>query len=220
MPTTSTLSLGTRKDAIYWSDECASQLSYTKGATLTKPSPSMNEMETLFGRSDEWLFFGGHFTEQDHLYNENGSVSVRFASDQVTLKTPAGTKSLKKGDGFKQHAKVKAIFWGGCNVHSYPAIVKDLRALFGNPLMIGWTSVTGWQILHIVMGGAGNAHPNPAQDFFDRVKANPSSETQVKDAWLGAGAATFWGNAKPDFSVIDSSGNEHGLPERAEDLTS
>lgn len=220
MPTTATLSLGTRKDAKYWSQECDSQLAYSKGSTLTKPSPTLGEMESLFGRSDDWLFFGGHFTENEHLYNEDGSVSVRFSSDKITLTTPDGTKKLDKGDGFQQHKKLKAIFWGGCNVHAYPAIVKDLRTLFDNPLMIGWRSITGWQILYVVMGGNGNLHPNPEKDFFDRVKSDPSSEATVRDAWLAAGAATFWGNDKPAFSVIDSNGTEHGLPKINKDLTS
>lgn len=213
MPSRSTLSLGTRKDAKYWSTECGTQLSYSSGVTITKPNPTTQEIASFFARSDEWLFLGGHFDETSHLYNEDGTVSIRFTSDSVIVKSPSSTKTLSKNQEFMQHKKIRTIFWGGCNVHSHPTIVKKLRTLFDNPLMIGWKSITGWQILYTVMGGNGNLNPNPEQDFFDLVKANPGNEDTVRKSWLNAGAQTFWGDSIPKFSVIDSIGTDHTLPD-------
>lgn len=227
MPRTSVLSLGTRKDADLWSATCASALKYTSRHKFTKPEPSLDEIRAFFGGSEEWLYIAGHFTHASHLYNETESVKVRFANDRVTVTHPDKTDVvLKKGSDFQQHKKVKVIFWGGCDVHSSAETVRTMRALFGNPLMIGWHGTTGWQILHSVMGGFGNKPPHSPRSFFDRVATNPADPNAVKDAWLETAADTTWG--KPDdsgpaykkrFSVITPDGTDHRIPGHT-DLTS
>lgn len=218
MPTTSTLSLGTRQDAKYWSQECSGQLSYASTVKITEAAPPLADIKKFFASSDEWLFLAGHFTSVDHLYNEGGTIKIRFKADRVVVTHSGADTNLMKGTDFKQHGKVKAIFWGGCDVHNHKSIVDDLRTLFGNPLMIGWRGTTGWEVLNAVMGGFGNTPPNPAKDFFDRVKSNPASETTVRTAWLDAADATQWGQApsqppyRERFSVIGSDGTEYKLP--------
>src|SRR5687767_10573405 len=125
MSATATLSLGTREDAKYWSRECANQLQYQSGLAITEPDPSLQDIVRFFGRSDNWLFVGGHFTAAKHLYNEAETIKVRFGADKVTVTHGAQTAVLRKGTEFKQHQSIKAIFWGGCNVHSTANIVSD-----------------------------------------------------------------------------------------------
>lgn len=223
MATTSVLSLGTRKDAGYWSDTAASALNYNSTHKITAPKPSLTDIKKVFAASDEWLFLGGHFTHSSHLYNEDGEVSIRFETNGVKVTHPDGTLTLKKGTGFKQHGNLKALFWGGCDVHSNSSTVKTIRKLFGNPLMVGWHGTTGWEVLYSVMGGYGNSAPHSTRDFFDRVRSKPSDATTVRKAWLDTAGSTTWGAATPSFesrfSVIMPDGSEHKLPERAQ-LTS
>ncbi len=216
MPTTSVLSLGTRKDAGFWSDTSANALGYTATHKITKPIPSLQEIKNFFGASDDWLFLGGHFTHSSHLYNEESSVTIRFETDRVKIDHPEGSGiTLKKGAGFNQHKKVKVLFWGGCDVHSDPSTVKTLRMLFDAPLMVGWHGTTGWEVLYSVMGGFGNASPHSSKDFFDRVAANPSDPNFVRKAWLDTASTTTWGTASPSFesrfSVIMPDGTEQRL---------
>jgi hypothetical protein len=111
MPTTSVLSLGTRKDAGFWSDTSANALGYTATHKITKPIPSLQEIKNFFGASDDWLFLGGHFTHSSHLYNEESSVTIRFETDRVKIDHPEGSGiTLKKGAGFNQHKKSKYYF--------------------------------------------------------------------------------------------------------------
>ena len=223
MATTSVLSLGTRKDAGYWSDTAAIALKYSSTHKFTKPKPSLADIKKVFGASDDWLFLGGHFTHADHLYNEAGDVTIRFEKNGVKIDHTDDVVSLKKGDDFQQHSKLKALFWGGCDVHSEKATVATLRALFGNPLMVGWHGTTGWEVLYSVMGGYGNKSPHSARDFFARVKSNPGDPETVRKAWLDTAEDTTWGSATPSyesrFSVIMPDGSEYKLPSRSE-LTS
>ena len=223
MATTSVLSLGTRKDAGYWSDTAASELSYSSTHKITAPKPSLADIKKVFGASDDWLFLSGHFTHADHLYNEAGDVTIRFENNGVKVKHTEGTLTLTKGTHFQQHGKLKALFWGGCDVHSNPSTVATMRTLFGNPLMVGWHGTTGWEVLYSVMGGYGNNSPHSTRDFFDRVKSNPSNAPTVRKAWLDTAGDTTWGAATPSFdsrfSVIMPNGTEHKLPSRSQ-LTS
>ena len=216
MPTTSVLSLGTRKDAPYWSDRSEKELKYQPTHMVAAGGPSLQQIKDVFAASDDWLFLGGHFTHRDHLYNEGGSVRVRFRSSGVVVDHPSGSGvELSRGVGFQQHRKLKALFWGGCDVHSHADTVKTMRALFGNPLMIGWHSLTGWEILYSVMGGAGNSHPNSSKDFFARVAGKADDAEAVRKAWLSTADDTHWGAFDPPiksrFSVIMPDGREHRI---------
>ena len=219
MASTSVLSLGTRKDAGYWSDTCASELGYTSTHKITKAVPNLKEVKDVFAATDDWLFLGGHFTHASHLYNEAGTVTIRFKADSVEVDHPDGSGiALKKGAGFKQNTRIKVLFWGGCDVHSDAATVTTLRTLFDSPLMMGWRGTTGWEVLYSVRGGFGNAAPHSAKDFFSRVAANPSNAEAVRKAWMETAADTTWGAATPPFesrfSVIMPDGQEHRLPGR------
>lgn len=216
---TSALSLGTRKDAGYWSDICAKELSYTAKNKITTPVPTLQQIKTFFAGSEDWLFLGGHFASTDHLYNEAETVKIRFEESRVVVNHPDGAGiALQKNDGFKQHEKIKVLFWGGCDVHSDDNIVRTLRTLFGSPLMIGWRGTTGWEVLYSVMGGFGNAAPHSSRDFYTRVSSNPTDPITVKDAWLDTAKDTTWAAAAPSFesrfSVFMPDGTEKRLPER------
>lgn len=211
----SVLSLGTRMDARYWYAQCQRRLSFQPGVRVTTPRPSLRAMESVFARKDDWLYLAGHF--RDHLYNHDDTSGVTFSSDQVELRNGKETRVLKRGEGFNQYGKLKVLFWGGCNVHSDANTVRAMRALFGAPVMVGWHSLTNRFIMLIVMGGLGNKPPNPARDFFDRIKADPSDLENIRNAWLESGFAAHWGKPKSGppyqerFSVVDRDGQEYIL---------
>lgn len=164
----------------------------------------MAEIEGFFKGSGEWLFLAGHFISS--LYNEDSSVDVTFGASEVNVTAGGATKTLTKTNGFNLHRSAKIIFWGGCNVHSRKGTVSKLRTLFGNPVMIGWKSITGYQILNVMMGAYGNTSPSPGLDFFDRVKDDPKDVQHVMEAWKGAAEDAFWGDRKPAFSMIAADG--------------
>ena len=216
MTETSALSLGTRDDATYWSSTCTSELSFNAIHKITNPVPTLQSIKDFFSGSEEWLFLAGHFTRQDHLYNERATVKIKFQNDRIVIDHPdASGVKLVKGEGFQQHKNVKVLFWGGCDVHSDNRVVETMRKLFDSPVMIGWRGTTGWEILNSVMGGFGNTSPHSSRDFFSRVKSRPSDSDTVKNAWLNTAKDTTWGSTTPTiesrFSVIMPNGTEYRI---------
>jgi hypothetical protein len=202
-------------DARYWYEGCQRQLHFQPGVRVTASGPSVGAMRSLFGRKDDWLYLAGHF--QEYLYNYDDTTRVKFQADRVTLQSHDEELVLKRGEGFQQHARLKVLFWGGCNVHSDPTRVRMMRALFGTPVMVGWRGVTNRFIMLIVMGGMGHRPPNPARDFFERIKVDPTDMEAIRNAWLQTGYDAKWGRPdsglpyKQRFSVVDRSGQEYIL---------
>ena len=220
MPTCGVLSLGTREDAKLWYDKVSHLSGFSGGHNVSKPAPSMADMKRVFSASDEWLYIAGHFTLAKHLYNESGTVQIRFHNDGVELKAGSQTEKMLKGGTFKQDAKLKVLFWGGCSVHADVGMIRTLRALFGPVLMLGWTAETGWEMPFIMMGGKGSQPPYPAQNFFEKL-GNTGDASAIRNAWLATAIATDWGappNTPPyldRFSVIEPDGSEWVIRNKA-----
>lgn len=229
MPSTaSILSLGTRQDAVRWRDQVQA-LGATIVRDIREPKPSVDTLRSFFGGSEDWLFIAGHFIAP-HLFNEAAnkirlgepadpadSVRIAFSDTSVTIEHgTAAPITLAHGGGFKQ-TSVKAVFWGGCNTNSAPSTVNNMRTLFGDHTLIGWKGITGWQILHTVMGGFGHGNQFPDQDFFQRLGSTPDDPATIRDAWLGSAIDATWGNAQAEeetnakFSVIDPNGSGYRI---------
>lgn len=208
--TCSVLSLGTRKDAATWKDRVHADLGYEVGLDVRDPAPARQRILDVFRRSDDWLFLGGHF-QANRLYNENDSIGITFAADSLSLHYPGSADVvLRRGVEFQQHSRIKAVFWGGCDVCNPDERVVLLRKLFGPHILVGWIATTGWEILNTVMGAMNR--PDAEPDFFDRM--NVGGEVDIVSSWLAVANGVTWGAAvsgpawKERFSVFDASGQE------------
>jgi len=175
--------------------------------------PSIDDIRGFFGQTDDWLFFGGHFVDlpRPQLYNEREDCRVEFARENVRVQVGAETTELVKGRDFRQHERVKCVFWGGCNVSTSEDTVNTLRGLFGaRHLMVGWKGKTGWEVLFSLMGGFGNVPPHASRDFFDRIRGGDTDLEAVRLAWMRTALDTDWRNYNINnrLSLIEPNGQE------------
>jgi hypothetical protein len=211
--TFSVLSLGNRQDAKTWA-EGLRKLGLTPGREIISGTPTTEEIKSFFGRSDDWLFIAGHFT--DHLYNDAKTVEIWFQPNGVRIVSSGTETLLTKTSGFLQHQHAKVLFWGGCSVHYSDASIKLHRQLFGRTTTVGWKSLTGWEILDINLGGKGNGASVQSPNFFSILNGS-SDSSKVRDAWLKAADGIYWGQDsegnpyRPRFSVVDPGGQEYVL---------
>jgi len=212
---TGILSLGTRGDAITWKEGCES-VGLSAATVITNPRPTLDELESFFKSSPDWIYFGGHFGG-GILSNEDGTIDLEFDKDRVTLTlnpTPAShntTVLQKHSANFGLHKKCKVMLWGGCSVCSSESNIRNLRKLFNNPLILGFAGLTGWRIVDAVLGG-GFIHNH----FFSRIKERTHDLSHVRDAWLKT-ALYGWGGTKLEtrFRAIAPNGQEWRLANKA-----
>lgn len=219
MPSFSTLSLGTRKDAARWRKGMKEKLTFAEGVYHAEPSPTLAAIEGFFGRSDDWLFLAGHY-DQDVLYNEQQTIKIKFQSSKVEIAHGSQSKTLIKGQRMKQAPKL--VLWGGCSVCDSTQSINMLRTLFGGMLLIGWKGQTGWEIVDIMLGGFGHANPTGpwnSPNFFDKLGNGAGDLKKCRDAWLDVAKSIPWGPPKPGeppyierFCVVDPDGTVHSLP--------
>ncbi len=234
MPTFSSLSLGSRKDADRWRKGMKEKLSYSETKWVKKVEPTMAEVEGFFGTNDDWLFMAGHFggvqsewgswpySGDRRLYNDPDddvttppTHEILFRSDHALVRRKSGgsweEKKLRKGTELKQSCKV--ILWGGCDVCSNQAQLNVIRALFGQPLVIGWLGITGWKIVDIMLGGHGG-NPDPGTwntpNFWNELGSGHEDPVKIRNAWLKVAKSIPWGgDVLERFCVIDPDGTRH-----------
>lgn len=219
MATFSVLSLGTRRDAKQFRKGAVEKLQLSPGSFIHAAKPSLNDLKSLFGRSDDVLFLAGHFGNS--LYNEDRSIDLEFAASKLTINYDGQTAVLNRGAEFKQ-TSCKLIIWGGCNVCSDAQTIATMRALFGPHVLVGWVGVTGWEITDIMFGGKGHgsmaAEPLPdfaMPNYFSALGGSIGDSTSLWKEWLHVAKAIPWGNdpqGKPyldRFCVVDTSGKPH-----------
>ena len=218
----SILSLGSRKDAAQFKSQAATHLSGSALSDVRKQEPTVAEIKAFFKTSPEWVYIGGHFRTDfskfkgdnnsyiNVLHNEqnndntDATIKVEFLDDHVAVNHKGTKFELKKDTDFLLHKNLKAVLWGGCNVHSDSTTWSDLNKLFGSQIVsVGWVGKTGWELPHIVMGGTvpGPVHDKPKKDFFELVKATSRKPSEVKDAWLTAAAPLNWTGLESHFNV-------------------
>lgn len=224
MPKFSTLVLGTRNDADRWRKGMKDKFNCTESVFVKNPLPTVADVSAFFSQSDDWIYLGGHFAPPV-MYNEQQTLLLTFKDDRVIVeRTETGTKTtreLRKNVEFKQHANLKAVFWGGCSV-AEPATIATLRKLFGAVTIVGWRGKTGWELSDMTMGGWGNPPypPNPptwrTPNFWDALGAHTEDPVRLRNAWLSTARAINWGPPKSGepsylsrFCVVDPDGKYH-----------
>jgi hypothetical protein len=206
MASFSILCLGTRTDAETWRAGVAKLGFEDNGASITDPSPTMNELKQFFGASADWVFFGGHFT--DHLYNDRQTVHVHLYSDQVTLNVDSETETIKRTDGRNFKLSPKVVFWGGCSVLHRAGQIKATRELFNNPLQLGFGGLTGPKIMNALLG---KGFIPEDRAFFGRIK-NRDDREQVRQAWMETANWGYGGgDIEDNFRAVDPDGKTWGL---------
>lgn len=211
------------EDAGLWASEITKVTEHEQlPCSFIASSPTRVQIDEFFGQSPSWVYIGGHFRngrffngDDEDRSPSDDKIALTLDSDSVSVTINDEKHVLKKGVDFHLHEAAEVVFWGGCSIHKIPKDVTAFRELFRNgdhyPVFVGWSDFTGWQALHVIMGGFGNEPPMPKKDFFDRIEGIPVSEQALIDGWLGAGAETSWGNNSriPDsLSIIDTLGRE------------
>lgn len=204
--TCSTLSLGTRTDALTWENGCA-DIGIAADISIRKPKPSLAEIKSFFASTAEWLYFGGHFYGMK-LYNEDDTVSVRFHKNQVELKAGGTSEVLNQSDAaFNLNLSSRVILWGGCSVCSTEDSMRTMRMLFGRHVLLGFSGLTGWRIVNYMLGGGGLKN-----HFYTRIKATSTSSADIVQAWMGAGKAGYGsGDIADIIRAVDWDGQEWKL---------
>lgn len=197
---TGILCLGTRPDASTWEKGC-SALGFDVPLPIKKPSPTMDELKRFFARSYDWVFFGGHFSG-GRLYNESGSVGVRFADDSVTLEVGSASAALRRGTA-ALGTQPKLVVWGGCSTLGSSSMVQQLHTLFGTHTMVGFRGITGWKVVDAMLG---QGFMKQKQHFFTRATAS-SSSAELTAAWMETAKLGWSGGTLEDrFAAVDESG--------------
>ena len=190
MPTFSTLCLGNRNDADWWRRGMKEKLNFTEGKWVKNKEPSQADIASVFARTDDWLYLGGHFSlppkppnpvwpnwpysDEKRLYNDLDNVwttpptwEVLFRSGKALLRGTAtngswSEKSLTKGTEFKQTSAGHVLLFGGCAIADRKQDILAFQALFDSPLMLGWTLTTSRKMINLMLGGDGSNEANGA----------------------------------------------------------
>jgi hypothetical protein len=207
---TSVLCLGTREDAPIWELGCLrSGLKIL--VSVKKPNPSLDELKQFFQSSPSWIYLAGHFSNNTlyndaSYHNEPSAIDIIFQKESVTLKLDDVSRAvLRKGSAdFLLDKNVRMVLWGGCSVCEHPETIRIIRNLFNNPLILGFSDLTGKKILNAMLGGS-----FIEKDFFDRVEGNIHDIVAIRNAWMETAKAGYGGNSFEErFRAIDSDGQE------------
>jgi hypothetical protein len=198
----STLELGNPTDAKTWEQGCRS-LGLKGGSSIMTSKPGLDRLRSFFAAEPDWVYFSGHFAGGE-LWGDNGDA-VEFKHNRVVLSSGDDSTELHKGDGFRMHANVTLVVWGGCSACREPARVRWMRELFDNPTILGYAGSTGWKINDAMLGG-GFIRAN----FFENLRRNtmaPYYSPDFVDAWMGAAQAGYGGGPMEGlFRAVDAQG--------------
>ena len=203
------LSLGTRSDATTWEKGCKA-LGFDTPLPIKRPAPTMDDLKAFFGRSYDWVYFGGHFAS-NRLYNHAADVGVRFAADRVTLEVGSDRVELKRGSRELGLSAPRLILWGGCSTLGDDSVVTDLHRLFGDHTMIGFRALTGRRMVDAMLGAGFMA---AKRHFFTRVTA-ASSAVELRTAWMETARIGYAGGSLEDrFAAVDPHGQRWVLRDK------
>ena len=204
----STLSLGTRSDALTWERGC-SRVGLDLLTSLRKPSPTLVELKAFFKGQPSWLYMGGHFGGLklfNHAYREGkpNAVSIKFHIDHLIVDIDGTTEKLSQSDGsFMVHKSVLVILWGGCSVCDTVRTMKVLRGLFGPHVLLGFAGETGSAMVDAMLGN-GFIKKN---HFFNNVQGKTDDLDAISQAWMKAANAGYATHAYADkFRAVDFGG--------------
>lgn len=205
-----TLSLGRRADAGSWEKGCR-DLGFSSGVSLRKDRPTLAELKDLFKSTPTWLYLGGHFGS-NNLYNRFDDVKIYFEADKVSIAiNTAAIVDLNKGTpDFQLERNMDVMLWGGCDVFTFEATLKNIRHLFDNPLILGFRGTTGRLLVDAVLGGT-----TVRNHFFKRIGDNKADLVAVRNAWLETAIFEYGGGEYEDnFRALDRNGQEWKLRDK------
>ncbi|MEA3643420.1 MAG: hypothetical protein VBE63_26320 [Lamprobacter sp.] len=206
-----TLCLGSRQDAATWNAGCE-RLGMTQAASVRAPTPSLSQIKDVFASAADWVYFGGHFVGGE-LYNEGHSLGITFRESKVEIKANGTTETIERAGKEFKLTEVKVVLWGGCSVCSSSSTIKTMRRLFGNHVMLGFASLTGWQMVDAMLGGGFIKR----QHFFANVGGAASGDLDlVAMAWMDAAKWGYGGGPNESkFRAIKQNGQELKLEKGA-----
>ncbi len=207
---TGILSLGTRRDAHTWENQCKQVLGFDVPLPIQKPKSTSDEVRAFFARPVDWIYFGGHFVFNE-LYNDAHDVSATFHADRVELSVGGLNSSVVKGkDDFKLDNGTTLILWGGCSTLGIDTTVAELSKLFGPHLMIGFQRTTGPSMVDAMLTGGGFIK----KPFFTRV-SDAKDPAVCRDAWLQAALEGYGGAELEDhFAAVDPDGTRWTIEDK------
>jgi hypothetical protein len=208
------------------------RLGFAEGRWVKKAEPSSTEIASVLGRTDNWLYLGGHFSkpidwpgwvhaEEKRLYNDLDNNAgtpptreVLIRSDNALVRTMNGgqwsEQRLGKGSGFKQTGPGHVLLFGGCAIAAAKADVLAFQALFDKPLIIGWTKATNRKMINLMLGGDGNNEaagaPWSAVNFWSKLGNGFGDAVKVREAWMATANAIFTAGDpfRSHFAVVDA----------------
>lgn len=205
-----TLCFGNRPDAGTWEKQCQN-LGMTCGSSVRSPLPSLEMMKSFFVSQSNWLFFGGHFMNDD-LFNDgqyysfdldgNGYEDDRKQSAEARVNFIEGEGMvLESGYDFhriKKHSadfnlnmSAKVILWGGCSTLNSAKRSRKMANYFNGVLPHNLLTSYGVKETVSPLPTAGGQASAPVK--FKEAPAKPAtSATRYSAAMLGFNASTAW----------------------------
>jgi hypothetical protein len=213
--TYATLELGARADGRGWETGCAG-LGLRAQTSIFSLSPTMEQLVAFFRTPCEWIYMSGHYLGDDgELYSRergvrDGGIEIDFFDDAVDVTVPGEKRRLTKASGdFRLHLGCTLVVLAACSTLRVGSRIRTLRALFGNPVLLGYGAGTDAATNNTMMGGG-----LVANAFFGRVlgKRTQNDPNAARDAWLETANAKYGANAPADkFRAVDADGQQWTL---------
>jgi hypothetical protein len=201
--TYSTLELGEPADGRSWETGCA-RLGLTARTSLFGMSPRMDQLVDFFRTPCEWIYMSGHYYGDDGELFSNRGIEIYFHSGAVDVNMPGDTRTLTKGGDFRLHLGCRVLVLAACSTLRVESRVRVLRALFNNPVLLGYGSGTNATTNAAMMGGG-----LIANSFFGRLRSKrmQNDPNAARDAWMETAKAKFGRDAPNDkFRAVDADG--------------
>ncbi len=191
-----TLSLGTTAQPGIWNKRCT-ELGLVQMFSSIKLKTPAEEIRSFFGTRADWVLMSGHSDGSD-LYGDTMPPFLQFKRDH-TIEIMADDGKTRttldpKSDAFRMNS-VKVLFFTGCCIFLEQTgydlwALKVIRAIFGKPVILGTSFLTGRGYTQTMFDGLNDSNPG----FFKHYKDNGGDPVA---AWMET-ARKIYGNAKPD----------------------
>jgi hypothetical protein len=207
--TYSTLELGSQADGRSWETGCA-RLGMTARTSIFGTKPGKDQLVEFFRTPCEWIYISGHYHgDYGYLYSRDrgvrdGGIQVDFFSDGVDVNVGGKQNWLTKGGDFRLHLGCRVLVLAACSTLRVESRVRVLRALFNNPVLLGYGSGTNATTNAAMMGGG-----LIANSFFGRLRSKrmQNDPDAARNAWMETAKAKFGRDAPNDkFRAVDADG--------------
>lgn len=203
-----TLCLGTRSDAAAWEKGC-NDLGLTKAFSCIKAKVTTDDVMGFLGAGADWAFMAGH-SGGDDLYGEFTRPTITFKADAITIyeQHKGPSRTLRTNDPAFRMRPLKLVVFAGCApfTHRGGGCAPVLRELFGGAAILGTETLTGPEMMKMMLGGVGSV-----RGFFGHYA---SLRDPVK-AWMEAARGIYGGgppmphkevSVEDNFRALDASG--------------